>query len=93
MPPDASMQDRIAMYNANRLKIGLFGPNCSSGRAVTTVPERWSGSWEDNLALARMADEAGIDFPQAVAACIDVYIDAAAVFELSLRRGGGQSHR
>jgi alkanesulfonate monooxygenase SsuD/methylene tetrahydromethanopterin reductase-like flavin-dependent oxidoreductase (luciferase family) len=56
------MRDRVAMYNANRLKIGLFGPNCSSGRAVTTVPERWSGSWADNLRLARMADEAGIDF-------------------------------
>src|ERR1700758_2927335 len=60
--PLVSMHNRIAMYNANRLKIGLFGPNCSSGRAVTTVPERWSGSWPDNLRLARMADEAGIDF-------------------------------
>jgi alkanesulfonate monooxygenase SsuD/methylene tetrahydromethanopterin reductase-like flavin-dependent oxidoreductase (luciferase family) len=50
------------MHNANRLKIGLFGANCSSGRAVTTVPERWSGSWRDNLRLAQMADEAGIDF-------------------------------
>jgi alkanesulfonate monooxygenase SsuD/methylene tetrahydromethanopterin reductase-like flavin-dependent oxidoreductase (luciferase family) len=50
------------MYNANRLKIGLFGANCSSGRAVTLVPERWTGSWADNLKLARMADEAGIDF-------------------------------
>lgn len=50
------------MYNCNALKIGLFGANCSSGRAVTLVPERWSGSWEDNLRLARMADEAGIDF-------------------------------
>src|SRR5919108_3254521 len=62
MPHDASMRDRIAMYNANRLKIGLFGPNCSSGRAVTMVPERWSGSWADNLKLARMADDAGLDF-------------------------------
>ena len=35
---------RAAMYSANRLKLGLFGANCSSGRAVTTVPERWSGS-------------------------------------------------
>ena len=26
------------------------------------MPERWSGSWPDNLKLARMADEAGIDF-------------------------------
>src|SRR5689334_24021313 len=50
------------MYNANKLKIGLFGSNCSSGRAVTKVPERWSGNWRDNLALARMADAAGIDF-------------------------------
>ena len=53
---------RKSMYNANRLKIGLFGANCSSGRAVTMVPERWSGSWADNVRLARMADEAGIDF-------------------------------
>ena len=50
------------MYNANKLKIGLFGANCSSGRAVTLVPERWSGGWPDNLKLVRMADEAGIDF-------------------------------
>jgi alkanesulfonate monooxygenase SsuD/methylene tetrahydromethanopterin reductase-like flavin-dependent oxidoreductase (luciferase family) len=57
-----SMHDRMAMYNDNALKIGLFGANCSSGRAVTLVPERWSGSWADNLRLARMADDAGIDF-------------------------------
>jgi alkanesulfonate monooxygenase SsuD/methylene tetrahydromethanopterin reductase-like flavin-dependent oxidoreductase (luciferase family) len=59
---DTVQRDRLAMYNANRLKIGLFGANCSSGRAVTRVPERWSGSWADNLRLVRMADEAGIDF-------------------------------
>ena len=29
------MRDRMAMYNDNALKIGLFGSNCSSGRAVT----------------------------------------------------------
>src|SRR5437660_11496691 len=57
-----SAHDRRSMHNANRLKIGLFGANCSSGRAVTMIPERWSGSWPDNLKLARMADEAGIDF-------------------------------
>jgi alkanesulfonate monooxygenase SsuD/methylene tetrahydromethanopterin reductase-like flavin-dependent oxidoreductase (luciferase family) len=61
-PAPVSLRDRMAMYTDNELKIGLFGANCSSGRAVTMVPERWSGSWEDNLALARMADEAGIEF-------------------------------
>ena len=56
------MRDRMAMYNDNALKIGLFGSNCSSGRAVTLVPERWTGNWEDNLALAKMSDAAGIEF-------------------------------
>lgn len=59
---EAGMEGRVSMYNDNRLKIGLFGANCSSGRAVTLVEERWTGSWPDNLKLARMADAAGIDF-------------------------------
>jgi dimethylsulfone monooxygenase len=57
-----SMQQRAAMYNANALKIGLFGANCSSGRSATKVPERWTADWADCLRLARMADAAGIDF-------------------------------
>jgi alkanesulfonate monooxygenase SsuD/methylene tetrahydromethanopterin reductase-like flavin-dependent oxidoreductase (luciferase family) len=57
-----SMRERLAMYNGNAFKIGMFGANCSSGRSATKVPERWSASWPDCLALARMADEAGIDF-------------------------------
>src|SRR5688572_33084817 len=56
------MRERMTMYNDNALKIGLFGANCSSGRSVTKVAERWSGAWPDMLRLARMADEAGIDF-------------------------------
>src|SRR5450755_2744442 len=57
-----SMRGRMAMNNSNALKIGLFGANCSSGRAVTKVSERWSGSWSDCLRLARLADDAGIEF-------------------------------
>ena len=40
----------------------MFGANCSSGRAVTQVPERWHAEWSDTLQLAQLADEAGIDF-------------------------------
>jgi alkanesulfonate monooxygenase SsuD/methylene tetrahydromethanopterin reductase-like flavin-dependent oxidoreductase (luciferase family) len=57
-----SMRDRMAMNNNNKLKIGLFGVNCSSGRAVTTVAERWSGEWSETLELAQLSDRAGIDF-------------------------------
>ncbi len=62
LAPKISMKDRVAMYNDNAFKIGLFGANCSSGRSATKVPERWSASWPDCLKLARLADEAGIDF-------------------------------
>jgi FMNH2-dependent dimethyl sulfone monooxygenase len=59
---DGSMRGRLSLYSGNRLKLGLFGANCSSGRAVTMVPERWSGNWPDCLRLAKMADAAGIEF-------------------------------
>lgn len=51
-----------AMFNGNAFKLGIFSPNCAGGMAATTVPERWRASWADNLALARMADAAGIEF-------------------------------
>lgn len=59
---NVSMETRVDMRTSNPLKIGLFGANCSSGRAVTLVEERWSGSWSDCLKLAQMADDAGLEF-------------------------------
>ncbi len=50
------------MLDRNKLSLGLFGVNCSGGLAITTVPERWEATWENNRSAARMADEAGIDF-------------------------------
>jgi alkanesulfonate monooxygenase SsuD/methylene tetrahydromethanopterin reductase-like flavin-dependent oxidoreductase (luciferase family) len=50
------------MRGNNRLKLGLFGANCSSGNAVTTIENGWSGSREDCLRLAQTADDAGIEF-------------------------------
>ena len=46
----------------HKLSLGLFGANCSGGLAVTTIPERWVASWENNQKLAVMADTAGLDF-------------------------------
>ncbi len=60
--PTVALDDRVSMFNDNKLKLGLFSSNCSNGRFPTTVPERWSGSWTDNLALAAMADAYGLDF-------------------------------
>lgn len=55
--------DRYHMHNNNKFKLGLFGANCSSGRAiVNTLPERWLADWESCEAMAKLADEAGFDF-------------------------------
>ncbi|MFI5706373.1 LLM class flavin-dependent oxidoreductase [Kribbella sp. NPDC051620] len=50
------------ILDGKSFKLGIFSANCSSGLAVTKIPERWSGSWEDNLRLATLADDVGIDF-------------------------------
>ena len=50
------------MFDNEQFKLGFFSANCSSGMAVTKVPERWVNSWENNLKLAKLGDEAGIDF-------------------------------
>ncbi len=50
------------LLDGTDFKIGIFSPNCSGGLAVTAIKERWGASWEDNLALAHLADEVGIDF-------------------------------
>ena len=51
----------MRLRNDNRFKLGLFGMNCSTSVA-TTAPERWTADWEDNVAAARLADEAGLEF-------------------------------
>jgi hypothetical protein len=43
------MRDRRSLRTPHTLKLGMFGANCSSGRAVTKAAERWSGSWDDNV--------------------------------------------
>jgi dimethylsulfone monooxygenase len=49
-------------FDRHKLKLGLFGLNCSGGLSATLVPERWEGTWAQNLAAAKMADAAGLDF-------------------------------
>ncbi len=50
------------MNNSNRFKLGLFGMNCSNGLTMTKAPERWDQTWDNEVAAARLADEAGLEF-------------------------------
>jgi alkanesulfonate monooxygenase SsuD/methylene tetrahydromethanopterin reductase-like flavin-dependent oxidoreductase (luciferase family) len=46
----------------NTLRLGLFAANCSSGLAITTIDDRWDGSWEKNERVAKLADQSGLEF-------------------------------
>ncbi|AZV41142.1 flavin-dependent oxidoreductase, F420-dependent methylene-tetrahydromethanopterin reductase [Peribacillus asahii] len=50
------------MFKKDRFLLGTFATNCSGGMTVTKIPERWENSWENNLKLAKMLDDADIDF-------------------------------
>ncbi len=50
------------MIGGNRLKLGLFGFNCLGGMAITTAPENWIPTWENNVRVATMAEDAGLEF-------------------------------
>lgn len=47
------------LYSDNRMKIGVMAFNCSHGSTVTTADGAWPMTWDDNVALAQMADRAG----------------------------------
>jgi alkanesulfonate monooxygenase SsuD/methylene tetrahydromethanopterin reductase-like flavin-dependent oxidoreductase (luciferase family) len=49
------------LLGGNKLKLGLFGANCSGGLAFTKLPERWNGSWQGNERLAVLADHVGFE--------------------------------
>ncbi len=44
------------------IKLGFFGTNTSGGSGLTQVENRWDGSWSCNAELARMAEDADLDF-------------------------------
>jgi hypothetical protein len=50
------------ILNQNKLKLGIFSSNCSGGMSVTKLPERWVNSCENNIRLAKLADDACSEF-------------------------------
>ena len=50
------------MHGPNRLKLGIFSANADGGLTLTRAPERWRAAWPDVVAVAQMADRAGLEF-------------------------------
>jgi alkanesulfonate monooxygenase SsuD/methylene tetrahydromethanopterin reductase-like flavin-dependent oxidoreductase (luciferase family) len=53
---------RSPLLDGNRLALGLFSFNCRGGCAITTAPDRWEPTWENNVEVARLAEAAGLEF-------------------------------
>jgi FMNH2-dependent dimethyl sulfone monooxygenase len=54
-------QRNAGIVGGNAFKMALFGSNCSGGVAFVNVPERWDGSWENNLKLTQLSEKVGIE--------------------------------
>ena len=39
------------MFNDQRMKLGLFGTNCSCGLCVSTAPTNYRATWEQTLTI------------------------------------------
>lgn len=50
------------MHGPNRFKLGVFSANSDGGLTLTRVAERWTAAWDDVVAVAQMADRAGLEF-------------------------------
>jgi alkanesulfonate monooxygenase SsuD/methylene tetrahydromethanopterin reductase-like flavin-dependent oxidoreductase (luciferase family) len=50
------------MFGPNPFKLGVFGYLHFGGGAFTLVPERWQANWDDIVAVAQIADRAGLEF-------------------------------
>jgi FMNH2-dependent dimethyl sulfone monooxygenase len=48
-------------FGANAFELGIFSSNVQNGMAQLKA-ELWDASWENNLNLARLAEEAGLEF-------------------------------
>lgn len=49
------------LFSHNRLKLGVMAFNCSRGSTVSLDPLAWPMTWEDNMQLAKLADQAGFE--------------------------------
>ncbi len=49
------------LSSPNRLKLGVFGVNVSSGCSMTDMPETIKVEWDESMRIAQAADAAGIE--------------------------------
>jgi alkanesulfonate monooxygenase SsuD/methylene tetrahydromethanopterin reductase-like flavin-dependent oxidoreductase (luciferase family) len=55
------------LFNANKMKLGVFGSNCSNGVVMSAAETAFRPTWEQNLAIGQLADRLGLELMLPVA--------------------------
>ncbi|GLZ50362.1 luciferase [Actinomycetospora sp. NBRC 106375] len=58
---DAYRAANVPLYNDQKLKLGIFGTNVSNGLTMTSAESTFRPTWQQNLRIARTADELGFE--------------------------------
>jgi FMNH2-dependent dimethyl sulfone monooxygenase len=58
----AGQTARETLQDGNKLKLGLFGHNCSSGLSMTKAPTGFEATWNHTLAICQRADRMGLEY-------------------------------
>jgi len=51
----------VPVFNDNKLKLGIFGMNCSNGCTITHAPTTFEPTYQHNVKIARLADRIGLE--------------------------------
>jgi len=54
-------RQHVPLFNRNRMKLGVFGTNCSNGCTITHAPTSFVPTYEHNVDIARLADRLGFE--------------------------------
>jgi dimethylsulfone monooxygenase len=61
VPSETVPAGREMLGAGNRLKLGLFGYNCSNGLSLSTAETGFGATWDETLAISQEADRIGMD--------------------------------
>ena len=57
----------MTFFGDNLFKFGFFGLNCAGGMTPNWAPERWHADWNEVVAVSKLSDAAGVEFPLPIA--------------------------
>lgn len=54
-------RQHVPVFNDNKLKLGIFGQNCSNGCTITHAQTNFEPTYEHSVKISQLADELGLE--------------------------------